>query len=113
MGSDVQLYVALGATGGYLLVGGILALIIYYCLWPRGPDGRQIHELPGKVQLTRKTSLLIKRIPPKPMETCSICLTNNPNFLTSCEHYAHEHCIRLWMQRSSNCPKCRDRIAYE
>ena len=45
---------------------------------------------------------------------CTICLTeyNNGDELTTlpCFHFFHPKCINIWLQRSNNCPICKNEV---
>lgn len=41
-----------------------------------------------------------------PDDICSICLSENPDVATECNHYFHRYCINQWIQDS--CPNCRE-----
>ena len=43
-------------------------------------------------------------------ETCSICLNNVSNCITSCNHMFCYDCINLWYLKNNTCPICRNVI---
>ncbi|KAM1230627.1 hypothetical protein ACFX2I_040754 [Malus domestica] len=47
-------------------------------------------------------------------DVCPICLeeyeTENPKFITKCEHHYHLSCILQWMERSDSCPICDQEV---
>ena len=38
---------------------------------------------------------------------CSICLGNDPNFVTTCNHNYHDDCLKDWIKAHDSCPMCR------
>ncbi|WCJ22762.1 RING/U-box superfamily protein [Euphorbia peplus] len=49
-------------------------------------------------------------------DACPICLeeydTENPEFLTKCDHHFHLSCILEWMERSDTCPICDQEMVF-
>ncbi|XP_055962228.1 probable E3 ubiquitin-protein ligase RHB1A isoform X2 [Mercurialis annua] len=50
-------------------------------------------------------------------DACPICLeeydSQNPRFLTKCEHHFHLSCILEWMERSDTCPICDQEMVFD
>ena len=45
------------------------------------------------------------------MQYCPICITNETNFTTSCNHNFCEKCLQQWMNMGArSCPMCRTNI---
>ena len=47
------------------------------------------------------------------MNNCSICFENiplNSEYITECQHYYHDKCIKKWLHKSTKCPICRQDI---
>ena len=42
--------------------------------------------------------------------SCSICMNDNPDFITECGHQFHRECLRQWRRREHTCPQCRGPI---
>lgn len=45
-------------------------------------------------------------------QICSICMDNNSNIITKCEHQYCDICIKKWLNKDNTCPCCRDKINY-
>lgn len=49
-------------------------------------------------------------------DICGICHGNmsdsNSNIITKCKHYYHYACLQKWLQRSKECPMCREDLNY-
>jgi hypothetical protein len=43
----------------------------------------------------------------KSKETCSICLSNNSNWVLPCNHQFNSKCIKNWFSYNKSCPICR------
>jgi len=44
---------------------------------------------------------------------CFICDDNISNIQTSCNHFYCESCITSWLEKSNNCPYCREAISID
>ncbi len=44
-------------------------------------------------------------------DLCSVCLQNNCNFITKCNHTFCMDCIKSWMEKKQTCPICRSVIS--
>lgn len=41
---------------------------------------------------------------------CPICLENNTNCITSCNHHFHFTCLFKWVRKKKTCPYCRKKL---
>lgn len=46
----------------------------------------------------------------KKNEVCPICLENNVNCVTKCNHYFHFTCLFKWIKINKKCPICREKL---
>ncbi|KDP28603.1 hypothetical protein JCGZ_14374 [Jatropha curcas] len=73
---------------------------------PVSPKKTEIAELDEAIVLTTEEE-----------DACPICLeeydTQNPKFVTKCEHHFHLSCILEWMERSDTCPICDQEMVFD
>ena len=45
--------------------------------------------------------------------SCPICLTNNTNYVTECNHNFCKECIQSWAKKNNSCPLCRKSLGFD
>ncbi|EYU42111.1 hypothetical protein ABFS82_05G003500 [Erythranthe guttata] len=68
-----------------------------------------------KSQSSKKVELSFPSL--REVEECPTCLEEyteeNPKIIAKCSHHYHLSCIYEWMERSHNCPVCRELMLFD
>ena len=59
---------------------------------------------------TTYSKYYIKKFPGRKIyskERCSICFSNNSNWVLPCNHHFNSNCIKSWFSYNKSCPICR------
>ena len=73
------------------------------------PEYFKVDYLNGEVNysINRVLTLIDNKIKNISIEICNICMDNNSDCLTKCNHQFCKNCLDIWYKQNNKCPYCR------
>ena len=74
------------------------------------PEYFKVDYLNGEVNysINRVLTLINNKIKNISIEICNICMDNDSDCLTKCNHQFCKNCLDIWYKKNNKCPYCRD-----